>query len=59
MWDMFMMEQYSLLRYNSLHECEFVSVCCGATEHHRIDSICSDCYDQTTFECSIEGCEKN
>ena len=55
-WDMFMMEQFSLIKYNNLHDCEFVSMCCGASKHEYVETICASCNDHTGFECSI--CEK-
>ena len=34
------------------HDHEFVSLCCGATEHEYVDSMCGQCHEMVTFECS-------
>lgn len=33
------------------HDHLFVSVCCGATEHEYIDSMCAQCKEMVSFEC--------
>jgi hypothetical protein len=39
------------------HECEQLSLCCGAGAHEYVDYFCSKCNEATSFECS--ECEDN
>ena len=46
------------------HDCEMVSVCCGAYPHFELDAyftgVCGRCHDGTGFECGVdENCTNN
>ena len=46
------------------HDCEMVSMCCGASPVPELDSFltgfCGACHDGTGFECGVdENCENN
>ena len=34
------------------HECEKLSICCGAEANEYIDYFCGGCNEATTFECN-------
>ena len=59
MFDMYMLEQMSLhlFRTSTNHDCEFISMCCGAGKHEHVETMCSSCNDHTGFECSV--CEES
>ena len=39
------------------HECELLSLCCGAGSNEYVDGMCGMCNEMVTFECNdcIEG----
>ena len=39
----------------SEHDCEWLSMCCGAEPNEYVDYFCSRCNEGTTFEC--EQCD--
>ncbi len=47
---------YDWLSHRAEHDCEAVSVCCGASPIELTD-CCGSCRDHTGFECSICGAE--
>ena len=34
-----------------LHECEELSICCGAERNEYVEDFCGQCNESTTFEC--------
>ena len=38
------------------HECEMLSLCCGAESNEYIDNMCGACNESVTFECN--DCEE-
>jgi hypothetical protein len=44
-------------RISKNHECERVSLCCGAEANEYIEEFCGGCHEYTEFECLIDGCE--
>ena len=39
------------------HECEMLSICCGATSNEYVDEFCNACNEWAEFECN--ECEDN
>jgi hypothetical protein len=39
------------------HDCERVSICCGAGANEYVEEFCAACNEHTEFECLIDGCE--
>ena len=35
------------------HDCEMVSICCGAESNEYIDNMCGMCNESVTFECNV------